>query len=322
MSTKIMFTGKNHSQALSPTDETSLASISRKMGFLVVDSLDEKPAVVICVDFEKHASRVIKKANSLGLLTVLVMNEPAVVIPEHGNEKILRDFQIVLKVGRPNSAPQILWPQSWQELNETPARVDRAVIVNADKWSFIKGQLYWLRSGLAARDRRVDVFGHGWNRSFGVRLAHRIYEILRTINLGVVPRLKGSLFLLAKPISFLGPANLKVQVMKKYKVAVVIENSAELVTEKLFDAWFAGCIPVYVGPALRNFSIPGNLIVVPTEASVSAVSNAISEALRMDHGSFISNLREFLDSEPAQLWDADRVMPGIVRFATSAVNPN
>lgn len=43
--------------------------------------------------------------------------------------------------------------------------------------------------------------------------------------------------------------------------AVVIENSQTYISEKLFDAVIAGCIPLFCGPRLSQFGIPEGVAV-------------------------------------------------------------
>jgi hypothetical protein len=91
--------------------------------------------------------------------------------------------------------------------------------------------------------------------------------------------------------------------MAKFKVAVVIENSQEYMSEKFFDSLFARCIPVYVGAELEPFGIPDSLYVkaAPTRESVS---KAISIALAMDYESWRSKVDAFLeDPQTRDKWD-------------------
>ena len=47
----------------------------------------------------------------------------------------------------------------------------------------------------------------------------------------------------------------KWSVLRNYRYCIVIENSSDFVSEKLFDAVSMGCLPLYVGPNLENFGI-------------------------------------------------------------------
>jgi hypothetical protein len=106
-----------------------------------------------------------------------------------------------------------------------------------------------------------------------------------------------------KPLNYLGSVEDKIQAMEEYQVALVIENSQEYITEKLFDAFFAGCIPVYVGPDLEKFDIPRHLY-VRADPNPRSVTNALSEAFALDRGPWLESLDEFLARpEVRRKWD-------------------
>jgi hypothetical protein len=93
--------------------------------------------------------------------------------------------------------------------------------------------------------------------------------------------------------------------MQDFKVAVVIENSQEYMSEKLFDAFVGGCIPVYVGPDLEVFGIPSSLYVT-AEATPESVQRGISVALDMDFLVWRQAVMKFLmDEETMQLWGSN-----------------
>lgn len=316
---KILFTGKNHSQGLKEQDPTSLAGIAQANGFDLVSSISDKPDLVICVDYEKSALSLVRRARSKGIKTVLVANEPKVVIAQHSQPRIRKEFDKVLEVGRPWANPVLRWPQTWMSFSEKQERLDRAILVNADKWSFVQGQHYWLRAAVASKLSNVDAFGFGWQRSLPVRFAHRGYELWRTIKGGSLPSFHGLSASLASPKSYLGQVSDKHAAMSDYKVALVVENSSEFLSEKLFDAWFAGCIPVYLGPPVESFGIPNNLVVAVEEPNLRSVSEALERALREDRQLFIQNVRAFLDSEEAEKWKADLAIKAILE---AAINVN
>jgi hypothetical protein len=174
-------------------------------------------------------------------------------------------------------------------------RIERAVLVNADKWSFVPGQLYWLRAGVASCSNKVDVFGPGWDRSFLLRILHRIYEAIRNPWVLSTKSLKGLQFLLSRPRSYRGTTEDKVKEMSNYKIAVIVENSAEYISEKLFDAWFAGCIPVYVGPSLKSLGLKSEFA-IESEPDCKSVLEAIDKANRMDCTNFQTRLSYYISS--------------------------
>lgn len=314
---KILFTGKNHSQGLKDLDPSSLAGAAQSLGFESVSSIADNPGVVICVDFEKSALPVIRQARSKGIKTVLVTNEPEVVIPQHSQPRIRSEFDSLLEVGRPRAKPMLKWPQTWLPMSDNAERLDRVVLVNSDKWSFVKGQHYWLRAAAASQIETVDVFGFGWERSFVIRLAHRIFELWRTITARSRPSLQGLAMILATPNSYKGSVANKNKAMSNYKVALVVENSSEFLTEKLFDAWFAGCIPVYLGPPVEAFGIPEHLVFTINEPTLRGLRSALDAALASDRDAFIQKVREFLSSEGASDWKSSVALKAILTSATT-----
>lgn len=312
---RVFFVGRNYSQGVKDSDPTSLLEVARLLGIEPVRSVDENPNFLICVDFVSHVLPDIRKASGLGIPTVLIINEPTVVVPQHSDSRVLRAFDKVIRVGRPNDFPVLKWPQTWREPQVEVKREKKAVVINADKWSFVSGQLYWLRASISAKSDDVIVYGHGWNRNIFVRLSHRAYELLRTIKSGVIPNLKGLIFLASTPRLYLGTVQDKIATMSKYKVALVIENSQELMTEKLFDAWFAGCVPVYVGPPLAPFGIPESLVIRCEEPTIAALDLAIKRALETDHSAFAKEVRSFLDVPESQAWRAADAIAQVLKEA-------
>ena len=68
-------------------------------------------------------------------------------------------------------------------------------------------------------------------------------------------------------IGFLKPINIKIpEILNKHdlysdsKYVLIIENSNNFLTEKIFDALISGCIPIYIGPKLSNIGINEDLV--------------------------------------------------------------
>jgi len=86
-----------------------------------------------------------------------------------------------------------------------------------------------------------DLYGVGWDRP-----AFKSPALTKIVNrLPLLPGLLAPRF-----PSYRGPLAQKRAVMEKYKFAVCYENARDIpgyITEKIFDCFFAGCIPVYLG---------------------------------------------------------------------------
>jgi alpha(1,3/1,4) fucosyltransferase len=91
-----------------------------------------------------------------------------------------------------------------------------------------------------------DLYGKGWNE-------HSFSGIFRPFN-----KIK-TLKRLASPKypSYKGEIKSKMMTLKKYKFSICYENARDIpgyITEKIFDCFFAGCVPIYWGaPNIRDF---------------------------------------------------------------------
>jgi len=93
-----------------------------------------------------------------------------------------------------------------------------------------------------------DLYGIGWDK-------HRFKGVLSLLNRFEV------LTTLLKPKypSYRGTVKSKRDVLQKYKFAICYENARDIsgyITEKIFDCFFAGCVPVYWGAPNVTDHIP------------------------------------------------------------------
>lgn len=308
---RILFTGRNFKQGLKISDQTNFMAVADSLGHVCVDSIADKPDVLVCVDYDRSALSLVKQARRIGIKTVLICCEPSVVLPQNNQTRTAKHFDKIIRVGRPGSRAT-KWPQTWREVRKSPGRIQRVVMVNSDKWSFVRGQLYWLRAAIGGLDDRVDTAGESWDRGFCNRFMHRIFEYSRTLASLTVPSFRGFRYAIRVPMNYLGAPADKVEFMSNYSVALVIENSQELITEKLFDAWFAGCVPVYVGPDVSQFGIPCELL-VQSMPSIQSLMSSIDEALRIDRAKFLESLDQFLASADALGWQSNKAMEDVLK---------
>ena len=93
--------------------------------------------------------------------------------------------------------------------------------------------------------------------------------------------------------------------MGEYRTALVIENSINYVSEKIFDAFLAGCIPVYVGPELDQYEIPKNLY-IQAKPNYESVITAMSKAQEINFNKWINDLENWLRSDSCkENWSED-----------------
>jgi hypothetical protein len=180
-------------------------------------------------------------------------------------------------------------------------------MISANKISLVKNELYSLRRLCAFQLKNLDVYGHAWDINTQRRMKILLAETARTLFGGYVPRLKSTKNWFKKLEQWKFAPENKDSVLENYKVSLVIENSQEYLTEKIFDSFFSGCIPVYVGPELDLYGIPSHLA-VQVSANVREIEQGISKALEMNYAQWRLDIKNWLQ-DPATIskWSLEQV---------------
>ena len=287
--------------------EKKLASSPTSNRIIVVDNLTS------------HALRDFKSAfaTSPSAFTVLLRTEPLIVLPSNFKQANTGRFNLIITLGGDPSIFSTVspWPQVWRrdllELPDLP-RNDGFALVNANKLSLIKGENYSLRREAAAEIDSVHLYGEGWNSSY----PRRALKALAELKIAMSSRQKISwaglnLFFSHLPRSH-PPVPDKFEAMRRFKYALVIENSSEYMSEKLFDAFFAGCIPIYVGPNPNKYGIPEDLYVY-SDRNLGSIKKAIELAHEIDYQKWRKRLVTFLDdSTTRETWMVEETFAYIV----------
>ena len=294
----------------------------------VLQSVDQGRSqdAVVAVDLDRQALRAAKKAKALNQKAVLVRFEPAVVCPLNYDKRALRNFDSVIDVGRNfvESSGIEFWPQHWPSIKDEAVwliedRLNAACLVNANKLSFIPGELYSLRRDVIDAGL-VDTYGHGWDMAINTRLKKFVIELMIAVRSSRGISLKAGRGWFRDRLATKGPIDDKLATMASYKVAVVIENSADYISEKLLDAIFAGCIPVYVGPDPIDWGLSESLY-IKAEANFESIQSAIGKALDMDTKAFSAAVDGFLrDRENCIKWDAHMVFQRLANLIVESVS--
>lgn len=197
--------------------------------------------------------------------------------------------------GSPVQVEHFCWPQSFDAVHPTLwARQDRKflVMMNANKLPRLYvNELYTAR--LAAVEyfhqyREIDLYGRNWDRMPARVGKVRTPATLRRMVARAWPmwqRIRPDPRYVAAAGATRGPARSKSETMSGYRFALCFENSVlkGWMTEKLFDCFFCGTVPVYWGA-------PDVLDWVPAECFID-----------MRQFRDLGDLRRFLHAlEPAQ----------------------
>jgi hypothetical protein len=240
----------------------------KKAGHEIIDK-NEIDSQTVCIfnKYIKAQDKLCRKARIPNNLKIMILWEP----PANSN-KTYRAIQKNLfgKIFTPskewyfsNKSEVFLWPQILGVFkNSINHRIEKFVFIGSNKFSFGDKELYTLRRQVLSLDngRLIDLYGLGWQKNKIYLTKNLLKSILNT------PISKISLFKIFnlyryKVNSGKGLCSSKFETATGYKYALVIENSNDYISEKLFDAVASGCITFYVGPNLAKMGYSEDLAI-------------------------------------------------------------
>jgi hypothetical protein len=202
---------------------------------------------------------------------ILILWEPKIVIPKTYSRKTLSNYG---KIFTPSvdwaenlNSESFLWPQlnlqnNMPNFDIWEQRKNKATIVLANKFSACKGELYSLRRKIAYKTQNselLDLYGSKWNLGAVYDLRHYIGNLLRTPIKDI--SFTSCKYLMKRYKNFKGLSADKIETMSNYRISVVIENSADYISEKLFDSISSGAITIYIGPDIEKYGLDKNCVI-------------------------------------------------------------
>jgi hypothetical protein len=321
LTNKISLLGPNSGTTTKP-GEQSFAETLRALGRLVPEG--SKPDAIVFVDFDNDPAEEV--ASHLGASPAgLIRQEPRVVRPQNYRPDFLSQMSFVIDVGRPpgSASSQVNWPQDWNlkilenSRTEPSVRIDKTVMINRNLMSFVAGEMYSLRRLLAQRSSEIDVWGMGWQMPFINRAIRVIEELIIPLGHGFPVKLSSIRGWFKRPRSYKGPSEDKLATLATYKYSLVIENSLDYMSEKLFDCLFAGTLPIYVGPDPSEFGIP-EFAAVHAKPNIESVMESIDLARGINLEEWRSSVLAWLSSEGVeQMWSGPYVLRQILEKVDS-----
>ena len=267
---------------------------------------------------DQRAVRQLQTRYSIGPgRSVLIVLEPRVTAPVMYTNGALRRYGLRYAASPLWSvelgAQCFPWPQHLGSPVRAPGPSDyAATMINGDKRSAVAGSLYGLRRDVIrkcdAAGIRLAVFGPGWGASTRERIRLGTKAVARAIKGLAIPHAREAFGDLSqRPSSWLGPVADKGAAFAAAPVSLVIENSADYVSEKLVDAIRGGVVPIYVGPSLREFGYPDE-VAVTTGASSDSVVHALTSLGDSQAEEIVEAGRRWLASEEAQVHEIRHVL--------------
>ena len=263
---KIKVIGHNREIFINPPKNnpwSSFFSELKKSGAHIVTSKSgEKFDVLIA---NSHSKKSIHECQKFGVAKenrILILWEPKEVNAKLYKPSTLSEYGHIFSPSvewlMGSNVHNFNWPQGKatkkiQTDREWLKRKHKFVFIGSNKYSVSKGELYSLRRTVLKNHKTkkfIDLFGHSWNSNI-------FYEIRSVLSSLVKVNYKNysfkSIKLFARKYdNYQGVTNNKKSTLNDYKFAIVIENSKNYISEKLFESLDNQCIVLYVGANLNT----------------------------------------------------------------------
>jgi len=207
----------------------------------------------------------LKNRGSLpGKINVLILWEPRSFMPWQYTNECLDLFQLVVPISpwRADSLGLnnwILHPVAFnQDVKLSDKRDKTVVMINGAKFSANHNSLYGFRrkisKALYKSGIKYDLMGVNWKMNKIKEIRERIWSTRKEIQAKKIPALREAFSdVFYNYPEYKGEVADKIYALSNYKYSLIIENEADYISEKLFDAIFAKTIPIYIGPNLDRF---------------------------------------------------------------------
>jgi glycosyltransferase involved in cell wall biosynthesis len=122
--------------------------------------------------------------------------------------------------------------------------------------------------------------------------------------------------------NYQGAIEKKVDYLKWYKFCFAYENVQGVpgyITEKIFDCFQAGTVPIYWGAPNITQYIPKNCFIAREDFKDEAqLSHYLRHMSSQTHAAYLQNIQQFLNSPEAQLYSIDHFIQNFMQLITTA----
>lgn len=277
----------------------NLRQLLEKQGRNVSLDADEAD-VYLAIDHDENDEKLLKKRQELNRFSILYRSEPFCVLPVAYKPETIALYSSIISFGKSELLNNGMhWPQYFPG-EEQPEwgihdRLPRAALINANKLNLRSSELYSLRRESIKKIEGIDLFGENWNSNFKDRIKALVIEVMKDPIRHLVATSSHSRYWFANWPETASPAD-KISVMQRYKFALVIENEMSYMSEKLFDAFFAGCLPIYVGPEVTDYKVPKELV-IQCKPTVTSLIEGLEIAMKTNFENYQEKLKNWLLSE-------------------------
>ena len=181
-------------------------------------------------------------------------------------------------------------------------REKKIVMLASNKFSPVKNSGYSIRRKIAKiyKDcELLEIYGMNWNSPFIYKLYLFLAMVKFNISSGFLPALNLNQIKKIKSTSIKGRIANKLELLNSSQFLIIVENSPDCLTEKIFDAFFCGVIPIYCGADLTKVGIP-NSTYIKLNWDLSNLKEIIDSLHTLDVQNYLTSIFNFIRSD--QFW--------------------
>ena len=257
-----------------------------------------------------------------GLIRYLITTEPPIIHPDNWSSAVHARYNKVFTWNDSLIDQQryflLRFAHNLGVESDLPCFGDRqlAAMIIGFKASNGPGELYsarfeTIRWFLHNHPEEFDLYGVGWPGRLRPPASQRMERFLS----GPINALLGPFY--QKNVCYRGPVADKISTFRNYRFAFCYENMHSVpgyITEKIFDAFRAGCVPVYLGPPNTPEHIPADCYIDKWKfPSHEALYKFLKEFPPDDFRRYQERIRTYLESAQARQFRPSH-FAGVLRF--------
>lgn len=282
-----------------------------------VMSMEETDAFVF-LDMPDFDNKYIKYARQNNIPMYLVLNECEIVRKSNYDKKNHQYFSKIFThndslVDNKKYFKSNLTQTITSDFSKKPEREKLCVLIAGNKMVKHPLELYskrieairWFEQN---HPDDFDLYGIGWDEY--TFKGPRIVKALNRIR--PLKKLFGPNY-----PSYRGRIERKRDVLEKYKFSICYENARDIpgyITEKVFDCFKAGCVPVYWGPDNVTDHIPGECFIDKRKfGTYEALYDFMINMNDNDYMGYLENIESYLNSDKAYPFSSEYFAETILR---------
>lgn len=297
------------------------------------DLINDKNAdYIISLDFRND----FKKNKGKNILIAL---ESIAAVPQTFKPSYLNKFDYVFTWNEDFIDNITVFPLNYSYILDALDFIDfedkKKLICNfsANKFSNHKDELYSERIKAieyfnSNAPEEFDLFGYGWNTSFKYPNYYSLFQkmnqtkFLRGIKKSIQYSKVFDRIIYTNYKVYKGSVDSKLETLKHYKFSLCYENILNIngyLTEKIFDCFKAGVIPIYLGPENIKDIIPADIFIDKREfKSYKELYNFLINMSPEKYNDYITNIKKYLSSSDINKYRSENTADYFVKKILSS----